>query len=81
MTEIYPHIVARMADYMDTHPYTPDNARIFGCATFQIAIYGYDFNKAAKECWALVKDVGLMPLLNNILVSAVGWMGARTTSP
>eukprot|EP01048_Picozoa_sp_COSAG05_P016699 COSAG05_NODE_2185_length_3428_cov_7.328026_4_plen_55_part_00 len=47
----------------------------------QIAIYGYDFKKAAKECWALVKDVGLMPLLNNILVSAVGWMGARTTSP
>ena len=44
----------------------------------QIAIYGYDFKKAAKECWALVKDVGLMPLLNNLLVSAVGWMGARS---
>merc|ERR1711871_490985 len=42
----------------------------------QVAIYGYSFVKAGKECWTLIQDVGLMPLLNNFLVQAVGWLGA-----
>jgi hypothetical protein len=29
-----------------------------------------------QECWTLIQDVGLMPLLNNFLVQAVGWLGA-----
>lgn len=42
----------------------------------QVAIYGYTFKEAAKQCWHLLLDVGLMPLLNNFLVQAVGWLGA-----
>lgn len=41
----------------------------------QIAIYGYDFRRAAKATWQLLQDVGLMPLMNNTLVQAVCWLG------
>ena len=36
MTEIYLHIVARMADYMDTHPYLPEG-NAFGF--FNVRLY------------------------------------------
>eukprot|EP01043_Picozoa_sp_COSAG02_P057757 COSAG02_NODE_7068_length_3200_cov_6.468559_1_plen_211_part_00 len=41
----------------------------------QIAIYGYDFRRAAQATWQLLQDVGLMPLMNNTLVQAVCWLG------
>jgi hypothetical protein len=55
--------VERMMEWLNHYAFT------------QIAIYGYDFKRAARATWQLLQDVGLMPLMNNTLVQAVCWLG------
>jgi hypothetical protein len=47
-----------------------------GYAYVQVAIYGFAFVPAAKACWALLKDVGLLPLVHNKLLGLVLFMGS-----
>ena len=40
----------------------------------EIAIYGYEFQHAAKEAFKLLKQVGLLPIANMAMLQGIGWV-------